>query len=207
MLSIYGKKTRPQDAMDRIISVTSGYEEKTLKKWQKITTDDVDFIHIIVSGQVEFRRKSDELCMFVLQNQCVFGIAAEFYQSSYMYGLARSSTVVRSIRRNEFNRLMTEHGLWPELTNVLSWYICLLSKRDDVLVARNAYSVIREFLIEINTLITEYNQDINVYDYIQEYTSFARSTIIKILSDLKKGNYIVIDKGRLVAMKALPEKY
>lgn len=87
------------------------------------------------------------------------------------------------------------------------WYICLLSKRDDVLVARNAYSVIREFLIEIHTLITEHNRDINVYDYIQEYTNFARSTIIKILSDLKKGNYIVIEKGRLVTMNTLPEKY
>ena len=40
---------------------------------------------------------------------------------------------------------MTEKGLWPELTKVLAWYICLLSKRDDVLVARSAYSVVREF--------------------------------------------------------------
>lgn len=207
MLSIYGKKTRPQDEMERIISVTSGYEEKTLKKWQKITTDDTDYIHVIISGQVEFRRNSDELCMFTLQGQCVFGLSAIFHHSSHMYGLARSNTVVRSIQREEFTRLISEHGLWPELTKMLSWYICLLSKRDDVLVARNAYSVIREFLIEINTLITEYNRDINVYDYIQEYTNFARSTIIKILSDLKKGDYIVIEKGRLVTMKALPEKY
>ncbi|QMI04708.1 helix-turn-helix domain-containing protein [Citrobacter sp. RHB25-C09] len=207
MLSIYCNKTRPQEDMDKIILATSLYEEKTLKKWQKITTDDSDYIHIIVSGQVEFRRTSDELCMFTLQGQCIFGLSAIFYCSSHMYGLARSNTVVRSIRREEFIRLMNEKALWPELTKVLSWYICLLSKRDDVLVARNAYSVIREFLIEIHTLITEHNRDINVYDYIQEYTNFARSTIIKILSDLKKGNYIVIEKGRLVTMNTLPEKY
>lgn len=207
MLSIYSKKTRPQDEMDKIISATSGYEERTLKKWQKITTDDSDYIHIIVSGQVEFRRTSDELCMFTLQGQCIFGLSAIFYHTSHSYGLARSNTVVRSIRKEEFIRLMNEQALWPELTKVLSWYICMLSKRDDVLVARNAYSVIREFLIEIHTLITEHNRDINVYDYIQEYTNFARSTIIKILSDLKKGNYIVIEKGRLVTMSTLPEKY
>ena len=95
----------------------------------------------------------------------------------------------------------------PELTKILSWYICLLSKRDDVLVARSAYSVVREFLLEINELIVHHQRDINVYDYIQEYTNLARSTIIKILSDLKKGQYIVIDKGRLINMTALPEKY
>ncbi|EPI2801876.1 helix-turn-helix domain-containing protein [Citrobacter koseri] len=207
MLSIYGKKIRPHHEMERIISLTSGYKEKTLKKWQKITTNDSEYIHIIVSGDVEFRRTSDELCMFTLQGQCIFGLSAIFYGSLHMYGLARTNTVVRSIKKDEFMRLLTEHSLWPDLTRVLSWYICLLSKRDDVLVARSAYSVIREFLIEINELIIHHNRDINVYDYIQEYTNFARSTIIKILSDLKKGNYIVIEKSRLMSMTTLPEKY
>ncbi|WP_337242198.1 helix-turn-helix domain-containing protein, partial [Proteus faecis] len=50
-------------------------------------------------------------------------------------------------------------------------------------------------------------RDINIYDYIQEYTNLARSTIIKILSDLKKGQYIVVEKGRLISLTNLPEKY
>ncbi|MBU5540769.1 helix-turn-helix domain-containing protein, partial [Pluralibacter sp. S10_ASV_43] len=65
----------------------------------------------------------------------------------------------------------------------------------------------REFLYEINDLIVQQQRDINVYDYIQEYTNLARSTIIKILSDLKKGQYIVVEKGRLLNLTALPEKY
>ncbi|WP_368541420.1 helix-turn-helix domain-containing protein [Enterobacter soli] len=207
MLSIYGKKLRPHSEMEAIISATDGYEEKTLKKWQKITTSESDYIHVIVSGEVEFRRASDELCMFTLQGQCIFGLSAIFYNSSHMYGLVRSTTVVRAIKKEEFCRLMTEKNLWPQLTKVLSWYICMLSKRDDVLVARSAYSVVREFLLEINELIVNHQRDINVYDYIQEYTNLARSTIIKILSDLKKGQYIVVEKGRLLNITTLPEKY
>ncbi|MFX2575446.1 helix-turn-helix domain-containing protein [Enterobacter quasiroggenkampii] len=207
MLSIYGRKLRPHHEMENIISATEGYEEKTLKKWQKITTVDNEFIHVIVSGEVEFRRESDELCMFTLQGQCVFGLSSIFYNSSHMYGLVRSNTVVRSIPKDAFSQLMTEKGLWPELTKVLAWYICMLSKRDDVLVARSAYSVVREFLLEINELIVHHQRDINVYDYIQEYTNLARSTIIKILSDLKKGQYIVVEKGRLLNITNLPEKY
>ncbi|HDR2752175.1 TPA: helix-turn-helix domain-containing protein [Enterobacter asburiae] len=207
MLSTYGKKLRPDDEMEAIISATSSYQEKTLKKWQKISTVDSEYIHVIVSGEVEFRRVSDELCMFTLQGQCIFGLSAIFYNSSHMYGLVRANTVVRAIKKDDFARLMTEKNLWPELTKVLSWYICLLSKRDDVLVARSAYSVVREFLLEINELIVNHQRDINVYDYIQEYTNLARSTIIKILSDLKKGQYIVVEKGRLINMTSLPEKY
>lgn len=207
MLSIYGKKLRPHHEMEAIISATSGYKEKTLKKWQKITTTDSEYIHIIVSGEIEFRRVSDELCVFTLQGQCIFGLSAIFYNSSHMYALVRANTVVRTIKKDDFARLMTEKNLWPELSKVLSWYICLLSKRDDVLVARSAYSVVREFLLEINELIVHHQRDINVYDYIQEYTNLARSTIIKILSDLKKGQYIVVEKGRLINMTTLPEKY
>lgn len=207
MLSIYGKKIRPHDEMNAIIAATSGYEEKTLKKWQKISTENSGDIHIIISGEVEFRRTSDDLCMFTLQGQCIFGLSAIFYNSSHMHGVVRSNTVVRTINKDAFHRLMSEQGLWPDLTKVLAWYICMLSKRDDVLVARSAYSVVREFLIEINELIVQHQRDINIYDYIQEYTNLARSTIIKILSDLKKGQYIVVEKGRLMSLTALPEKY
>ena len=201
MLSIYGKKLRPQHEMEKIISATSGVEERTLKKWQKISTSDSGYIHIIVSGE------SDELCMFTVTGQCIFGLSSMYYNATHMYGLVRTNTVVRSIKKEVFAQLMTEKNLWPELTKVLSWYICMLSKRDDVLVARSAYSVVREFLYEINDLIVQQQRDINVYDYIQEYTNLARSTIIKILSDLKKGQYIVVEKGRLLNLTALPEKY
>lgn len=205
MLTIFGKSTRPHNEMAAIIEATSGYEEKTLRKWQRISTEKSDDIHIIVSGEVEFRRSSDDLCIFTLQGQCIFGLSAMFYNSTHMHGVVRSNAVVRSINKEEFHRLMTQHGLWPELTKVLAWYICLLSKRDDVLVARSAYSVVREFLIEINELIVQHQRDINIYDYIQEYTNLARSTIIKILSDLKKGQYIVVEKGRLLSLATLPE--
>lgn len=206
MLSIYGKKLRPQYEMERIISATAGVEEKTLKKWQKISTTDSGYIHVIVSGEVEFRRESDELCMFTVTGQCLFGLSSMYYNATHMYGLVRTNTVVRSIKE-VFAQLMTEKNLWPDLTKVLSWYICVMSKRDDVLVARSAYSVVREFLYEINDLTVHQQRDINVYDYIQEYTNLARSTIIKILSDLKKGQYIVVEKGRLLNLTALPEKY
>lgn len=55
----------------------------------------------------------------------------------------------------------------------------MLSKRDDVLVARSAYSVVREFLYEINDLIVQQQRDINVYDYIQEYTNPHVALLLK----------------------------
>lgn len=207
MLSIYGTNCRPQKAIDAIIAATADYPEKTLKKWQKIITADTNYVHIMVSGEIEIRRTSDELSMFTMNKPCFLGVSTVYNRASHMYGLARNTTVIRTIKRDEFERLIGEKNLWMEFSQILVWYINVLSKRDDVLVARSAYSVVREFLLEINELIVHQNRDINVYDYIQEYTSLARSTIIKILSDLKKGHYIVVEKGKLINISNLPERY
>lgn len=207
MLSIYGTNCRPQKAIDAIIAATADYPEKTLKKWQKIITADTNYVHIMVSGEIEIRRTSDELSMFIMNKPCFLGVSTVYNRASHMYGLARNTTVIRTIKRDEFERLIGEKNLWMEFSQILVWYINVLSKRDDVLVARSAYSVVREFLLEINELIVHQNRDINVYDYIQEYTSLARSTIIKILSDLKKGHYIVVEKGKLINISNLPERY
>lgn len=207
MLSIYGKNCRPQEAIDAIIAATAEYPEKTLKKWQKIITADVNYIHIVISGEVEIRRVSDELSMFTMRSAGFLGVSSIYNKASYMYGIARDTTVIRTIRKDEFERLNGEKNLWPQFSQILVWYIGLLSKRDDILVARSAYSVVREFLLEINELIIYQNRDVNVYDYIQEYTNLARSTIIKILSDLKKGHYIVVEKGKLKNITSLPERY
>ncbi len=207
MLSIYGNNCRPQQAIEAIIAATADCPEKTLKKWQKIVTSDTNYIQVVVSGEVEIRRMSDELSMFTMRNQSILGVAAVYNNAAHMYGLARTTTVIRTIKKSDFERIIHENNLWAELTQVLVWYIGILTKRDDVLVARSAYSVVREFLLEINDLIVLHKRDVNVYDYIQEYTNLARSTIIKILSDLKKGHYIVVEKGKLITINNLPERY
>lgn len=47
----------------------------------------------------------------------------------------------------------------------------------------------------------------NVCNYVQEKTLISRSHVMKILSELKKGGYIKIDKGILMEIKCLPENY
>lgn len=207
MLSIYSQSMRPEKELEAIVLKTACFEETILKKWQKISTSDTEYVHIILSGEVEFRRESDELCMFTIRDKSIFCLSAIFHNETHMYGLVRSNAVVRTIRKEDFIRLLNEHNLWEALSNILAWYVCLLSKRDQVLVARSAYAIVREFLLEINELIVRHDRDINIYDYIQEYTNLARSTIIKILADLKRGEYIEVEKGRLLNITSLPEKY
>ncbi|MBB1199948.1 cAMP-binding protein [Enterobacteriaceae bacterium 89] len=207
MLNTYVKKTRPESALQSIISATAGCEEKTLKKWARMDADESGCIYVVLKGEVEVRRRSDDLCIAVAEKQFVYGIADFFDEESNVYLLVRADTVIQQFDKQQFEQVVAANALWPELGRVLAWYMALLSKRDDVLIARTAYTIIREYLIEINELTLQYGRDINVYDYIQEYTSLARSTIVKILAELKKGEYIAVKNGKLLSLGCLPEKY
>ncbi|MEG6127356.1 helix-turn-helix domain-containing protein [Enterobacter asburiae] len=65
----------------------------------------------------------------------------------------------------------------------------------------------------ILNLIALMNEDealsayINVSDYILEKTRLSRSRVIKILGDLRIGGYIEINRGILIKINKLPEKY
>jgi len=48
---------------------------------------------------------------------------------------------------------------------------------------------------------------VNACDYIQEKTHLSRSRVMKILSDLKTGDYIEIDRGILMKINRLPDNY
>jgi DNA-binding IscR family transcriptional regulator len=48
---------------------------------------------------------------------------------------------------------------------------------------------------------------VNVADYIQERTQLARSTIMAILGELRRGDYVEIKRGKLMGIKHLPKEY
>jgi CRP-like cAMP-binding protein len=207
MLSMYGNKLRPDNEINNIIEMTDEYENRTIRKWQKISTADDENIYIILNGSFEVRRESDNLCMFTLNQKIILGIPGIFYEDTHVYCIARSDCEIRVVPKSDFMALVAQQDKWQDLTKILACYVCLLYKRDNVLVARDAYSVVREFLLEINDIFHHHKREVNIYDYIQEYSSLARSTIVKILSELKKGDYIEVNKGRLLKIHSLPERF
>lgn len=48
---------------------------------------------------------------------------------------------------------------------------------------------------------------VNVSDYILEKTRLSHSRVMKILGDLCIGGYIEINRGILIKINKLPEKY
>lgn len=207
MLITYRHNMKPTEEINALLALTADFPTTTLKKWHKMNPATSEDIYIVLRGEIEFRRLSDDLCLFTAEQNYIFGLSSLYYPTHYSYGIARSEVLVRKISKTAFIQLLNDTNSWPVITRILAWYLHLYNMRDEMLVARSAYAVIREFLLEINQLMIEHKLDINIYDYIQQYTSLARSTIVKILSDLKKGDYIEVKNGKLINLNSLPTRY
>ena len=74
-------------------------------------------------------------------------------------------------------------------------------------MATCAYEIVRVQLQELMSEPAEYRHDVSAAQYIQQKTSLSRSSIMKILAQLKKGGYISIENGILLTIEHLPLKY
>ncbi|PLM90550.1 Crp/Fnr family transcriptional regulator, partial [Klebsiella variicola] len=104
--------------------------------------------------------------------------------------------------------LFRQHNLWEEVTSLLAYHTSYLVYRDDLVLQQRTYSVIRNHLLEMMLLTAETRLRVSILEYIQDRTHLSRSSILNVLSALKKGGYIAFARGGyLQSITSLPEKF
>lgn len=71
----------------------------------------------------------------------------------------------------------------------------------------NSYEKIKSQLYELMAETKEYRNSVSVEQYIRDKTLLSRSGVMRILSALKNGGYIEIERGILININNLPDKY
>jgi hypothetical protein len=73
--------------------------------------------------------------------------------------------------------------------------------------ALSSYEIICYQLYELMDETEEVRNNVSIVSYILSRTFLSRSSIMKILAQLKTGNYIETEKGLLRAINNIPSKY
>jgi CRP-like cAMP-binding protein len=82
-----------------------------------------------------------------------------------------------------------------------------MTNRQCHLLNKSSYILIKTLLLEMSQEPEKILKNVSVEKYISERCHLGRSVIMKILSDLRKGGYIEINRGKLVKVIKLPERY
>lgn len=157
---------------------------------------------LLQQGSLEVHRLEDDLNIVTINAPAIVGI-----NNQNVSVVTAQPSKIATLPVSEAHKLIEEQGLWEVLAKhmlVINTKLFAYSKR---LSAPSAYQMICSQLLELMSEPETLRLEITAERYIREKTHLSRSGVMKILSDLKNGNYIVLQEGRLIEIKHLPSKY
>ncbi|WP_237930661.1 helix-turn-helix domain-containing protein [Buttiauxella sp. S19-1] len=164
-------------------------------------------LYLFEGGEYTFLRSSDGLVIWSARGELIYGIAECIRPRGGWSLRIEEPCDCWVVPAEKAFEIITQKQLWESVANIFAWYLQIFTSREEHLVGVPAYVMIRTKLLELQAQPEDFRRDMNVADYIQQRTQLARSTIMAILGELRRGDYIEIKRGRLVAVNHLPKEY
>lgn len=169
--------------------------------------DDEKYLYLFPTGHFTFIRAIDGLVLSSVRGRMIFGLAECLRPRGGWFLKVEEDCKGYVVPYELAKKVITEKQLWETVASFLAWSLQIYSLREEHLVGVTAYVMVRNKLLELYSQAPDLRSDINAADFIQERTQLARSTIMAILGELRRGDYIEIKRGKLVAIRHLPKEY
>lgn len=168
---------------------------------------DERFCYVILNGCVTVHRCSDDLAMVTATSPSLIGIGnlQKMQMDGYIKTLVASDIAI--LKMETVYDIISANQLWESLAMHMMSIAGKLFDSSEQLSAPSAYDIVRAQLNELFSEAPAIRNNITAERYIREKTHLSRSGVMRILAGLKEGGYIVIQRGVLVNIVKLPEKY
>lgn len=167
-----------------------------------------DFTVVITHGAVSISRHPNNILFGMAQSPAIFGLAAAVINIHQEYILtAESECQGYYLPAQDTLHCLESYQLWREALYWVTWQHRMLEVRDAELIGASNYHQIRSTLLAMARWSDSLRARIGVMKFIQQRTNISRSVIAEVLSALRQGNYIQMEKGKLVSVTRLPCDY
>lgn len=171
-------------------------------------TADSPQVTLLRQGIIKVERSQEDILVAISPSPTILGLAGVHIASSENYMLtALTSCEIFQLELAQCQELLDKHQLWREGFQWVSWLCRVQEQRDIQLIGKSSYSQIRATLQSMAGWEQSLLARIGVMNYIQQRTHISRSVIAEVLAALRAGNYIEMDKGKLIAINRLPLEY
>lgn len=158
-------------------------------------------------GSVTLYRNIDGMVLNSESAPYIFGISMQLLESNYLYIRTQESSEVSVISIAEANKIIAREDLWQSLSTLLIYTASRVYDHCTKISSLSSYEIICYQLYELMNETQEVRSSVSVVSYIKSRTFLSRSSIMKILAQLKTGDYIVTEKGFLKAINNIPSRY
>ncbi|MBB1201750.1 Crp/Fnr family transcriptional regulator [Enterobacteriaceae bacterium 89] len=163
--------------------------------------------YLLLQGSVTLHRRGDGIVLNSESAPFVLGVSNQLSVDQHIYIRAQETSEVAILPIDIFNKIVAEHDLWESLAHLLIYTSSRVYEHCALISQMSAYDIIRFQLIELMQEPVSIRENITAAGYIQSRTYLSRSGIMKILSELRIGGYITMQRGILQEISHLPLKY
>lgn len=163
--------------------------------------------YLLHKGTVFLYRSIDGMVLNSETAPYVFGLSTQLIESDYLYIRVQEGSEITSISIEEANKIIARENLWKCLAYLLIYTATRVYDHCTKISALSSYEIICYQLFELMSETPETRNTVSIVSYIMDRTFLSRSSIMKILAQLKTGNYITTDKGFLIAINNIPSRY
>ncbi|WP_232776976.1 helix-turn-helix domain-containing protein [Rahnella sp. AA] len=163
---------------------------------------------LVLEGALNIYRIIDNLRFARASYPNIFGMQGSPFRNNLYQFKREKGSLIESLPYSLALELINDHRLFNEVLAFQTYLSDFQAYRTNLLISKSTYQIVCAFLFELEMMPPEERLRTSVFNYIQEHTHLARSGVMKILSDLRQGEYINIENGKLIAiLKKFPREY
>ncbi|MBE4810068.1 MULTISPECIES: helix-turn-helix domain-containing protein [unclassified Enterobacter cloacae complex] len=162
---------------------------------------------LLYKGTCVISRNEDGLVILKMTGPNIFGINQLLPPEINVTIESSSDIEYIQVTHEDFFSVVEKNQTWKQVSYVQMYAVSMLYEHLRNSYGLSTYKIISNLLYALNNEDFETRAMIPAAVYIQERTFLSRSGIMKILSALKAGGYIVIKRGLLIKINKLPENY
>ncbi|RJT37416.1 helix-turn-helix domain-containing protein [Rahnella woolbedingensis] len=163
---------------------------------------------LVLEGLVDVYRNSDQLLFATASAPTIFGMQGSPYRYNMYKFVCHPGCILESLSLSAVVKIIMEHQLLEELLTCQTYFNDYHAYRTNMLINKSAYEIVRAFLLELEREPAEIRANINVPAFILARSNLARSGVMKILAELRQGEYIKIENGKLISiLRVLPKAF
>ncbi|MEX2976657.1 helix-turn-helix domain-containing protein [Serratia fonticola] len=162
---------------------------------------------LLYNGTCIAKRTHDSLVLSTIKSPSIVGLQDVFHAKSDVHLLAMGDIEYGMMTIDEFFFYAESNNLWKNISYMLMLSATRFSEYQREMVGISNYELICNLLTSLSNENFEIRATTTALEYIQERSLLSRSGIMKTLSSLKAGGYILIKNGILIKINSLPKKF
>ncbi|WP_236278971.1 helix-turn-helix domain-containing protein [Enterobacter bugandensis] len=163
--------------------------------------------YVLLKGRVMIHRSNHDLAMATVQGPAVIGLSNLLQTQMRGYIKTFNNCDIVILKMEFVNETVKRHNLWEPLAYHLMSLAGKLFHSYEDLTGPSAYDIVIAQLYALSNEEPSFRLSVTAESYIRDKTHLSRSGVMRILSALKEGGYIDMQRGVLLNIIKLPEKF